>query len=392
MSPLCSAQLVQEGIDSLDASLSDLLVAIPPTDHTDYRDDSTLLVHDRDDQSNFADDDNNGPAVGDLLDILWDENNVVYPGVVHSQADDGTVTIHYDSGEVEADLDMTIVHWNHSEPTLLAAASSSLSGGNLQVTSTEAAVLNSMLEQVGNKPFLRHQAQGFDQYSLVNAYAREEETFLKTARPVYQREVPPGANVISSHTLYKLKHNDNNSFRLKARIAPHGNKDALKNVLSTDCSTCPPAVLRVLESIASLFGWKLYRADVKAAFLQTGAAQRDVYVRPPKESAIMSSHVWLLLTAAYGLVNANAKWQSQFDAVMIALGIAQSKSIPQLFYKKNDGKLTLLVAKIVDDLKAAGTEDNALRFLEEFDKKLKFAEINSGPGKLCHFGQQHRAT
>lgn len=48
--------------------------------------------------------------------------------------------------------------------------------------------------------------------------------------------------------------------------------------------------------------------DVKAAFLRSGEAKRDVYVRPPCESKMRSSHLWLLTVAAYGLVNANAKW------------------------------------------------------------------------------------
>lgn len=178
-----------------------------------------------------------------------------------------------------------------------------------------------MLEYFGNKPFLRHHAQGFDQFPLVNAYKAEEETFLKTARPVPKDKIPPSSNIISSHTLYKVKMNDDGSLKLKARIAPHGNEDDLKDTLSKDCSTCPPTGLRILESIASLFGWTLYKADVKAAFLQTGLAQRDVYVRPPRESEMKGTHLWLLLTAAYGLVNANAKWQHQADRVMLDIGL-----------------------------------------------------------------------
>ena len=52
--------------------------------------------------------------------------------------------------------------------------------------------------------------------------------------------------------------------------------------------------------------WTVSKADVKSAFLQTGKAQRDVYVVLPRESHDRA-HYWLLLTAAYGLVNANAK-------------------------------------------------------------------------------------
>lgn len=99
-----------------------------------------------------------------------------------------------------------------------------------------------------------------------------------------------------------------------------------------------------------------------------------------------STHVWLLLTAVYSLVNANAKWQNRLDSVMVSLGFSQFKYIPQLFYKKRNGKLILIMAKIVDDLKAAGCDDNVTLFLRYFDKIYKFGDINHGPGKVRYFG------
>ena len=125
---------------------------------------------------------------------------------------------------------------------------------------------------------------------------------------------------------------------------------------------------------------------MKAAFLQTGEAKRDVYVRPPKESSMKSTHLWLILMAAYGLVKANAKWQNQSDNLMLDLGLQQSSHIPQICFKKENGKLVLLVAKIVDDLKVAGEGNRAQVFLERFDKHFKFNKLNHGPGKLRFFG------
>lgn len=65
-----------------------------------------------------------------------------------------------------------------------------------------------------------------------------------------------------------------------------------------------------------MFRWWMKKADVKSPFLQTRQAQRDVYVVPTRESNDRSHywHYWLLLTAAYGLVNNNAKYQDQSDS------------------------------------------------------------------------------
>ena len=117
---------------------------------------------------------------------------------------------------------------------------------------------------------------------MINSYRLEEDTFVKGVEVVAIDEVPDGANIINSHVLYKVKQNDDGSLKLKARIAPHGNEDDMKNLLVSDCTICLPTGLRIVESIASLNGWKLLKADVKAAFLPTGYASRDFYVKPPK--------------------------------------------------------------------------------------------------------------
>lgn len=51
----------------------------------------------------------NVPAVDDKINVLWDDDKVFCPGVVQPEADDGTMTIHYGNGDVEADVDMTVV-------------------------------------------------------------------------------------------------------------------------------------------------------------------------------------------------------------------------------------------------------------------------------------------
>lgn len=71
---------------------------------------------------------------------------------------------------------------------------------------------------------------------------------------------------------------------------------------------CWPSGFRIYLAIASIKGWVLTNADVKQEFLQTPQALRDVYVIPPHECTDKDVY-WLLLTAGYGLVNANAKLQ-----------------------------------------------------------------------------------
>lgn len=81
---------------------------------------------------------------------------------------------------------------------------------------------------------------------------------MKTINVVPITKLTPNANVINSHVLYKIKHNDDNSLKLKARISLHGNDDAIKNELTKDCTSFPPNRIRTVQSLAKLKGWNLF--------------------------------------------------------------------------------------------------------------------------------------
>ena len=96
-----------------------------------------------------------------------------------------------------------------------------------------------MFDFFGNKQFMRFEAQGFPSYPLINAYMEEEGNFKKHVKMVHLSQVPKIANIVNSHSLFKLKKLDDSSLKLKSRIAPHGNEDSDKDDLKTDCSMWP---------------------------------------------------------------------------------------------------------------------------------------------------------
>lgn len=67
------------------------------------------------DQQDFSKDRPSGPAVGDRVDVFWDDTGEVYFSAVNAQADDGRVTIQYDNGNIESAVGMIGVHRTPSE-------------------------------------------------------------------------------------------------------------------------------------------------------------------------------------------------------------------------------------------------------------------------------------
>lgn len=119
--------------------------------------------------------------------------------------------------------------------------------------------------------------------------------------------------------------------------------------------------------------------------MQTGSALRDLFVVPPRECRRREFY-WLLLTAAYGLVNANAKWQQHSDEFLHTLGFAQVSFVPQLFYMMRDGFLCLLAVKFVDDIIICGDKTSRTKFIDSISRKDKVGTIVDSPGTFLFFG------
>ena len=369
------AQHVIESIDQITDSIEDLL-------HTDESCSDSDPDHDTDHRDTDDDNDTNSdpvqPQVGDAIEVFWPMDSQYYPGSVTEISDSGYHTVTYDDGDTEALL-INEENWRFAN-TLQSSTVTSLP----MLESNEQTSVGRIFDFFGNKPFLRHQAQGFDQAALENAYSAEETAFLKTVQPIPRSAVSDDANIIGSHTIYKIKSNDDKSLKIKARIAPHGNEDSMKSEMKSDCCICSPTGVRIVLTFAALFGWKVRRDDALTAFLQTGEAQRAVYVVPPKECRDRR-FLWLLLAAVYGLVNSNAKWQVQSDEAILQIGLVQSKFIPQLFYKIENSRLVLIVAKTFDDLMVSGEPDEADNFGKNFGKRFKLDSSSHGPGRMQFF-------
>ncbi len=70
-------------------------------------------------------------------------------------------------------------------------------------------------------------------------------------------------------------------FLMETKMIPHGNKDDLKDILSSDPSTAQFPIIRTVLSIAALHRFQVAKIDISGAYLQAKDIKRDIYVRPP---------------------------------------------------------------------------------------------------------------
>lgn len=76
--------------------------------------------------------------------------------------------------------------------------------------------------------------------------------FTERVRRFLIRDVPPNANTLSIHVIYKIAENDNHTLRLKARTDPHGNENSVRMKLLAKFCMCSPTVTRIIISLATI--------------------------------------------------------------------------------------------------------------------------------------------
>ena len=106
---------------------------------------------------------------------------------------------------------------------------------------------------------------------------------MKTLLEVSVNNLSKNGIVMNNHVIHKVNENNDGSLKIRAQIAPHGNRDKERDSLKTDLAQCPPTGIRILASIATIIKWAVSKIDFVSAFLQIGDAKRDVCIITPCE-------------------------------------------------------------------------------------------------------------
>jgi Reverse transcriptase (RNA-dependent DNA polymerase) len=207
------------------------------------------------------------------------------------------------------------------------------------------------------------------QEEMAESYLQEKNNWVKAKafNLVKIADVPVGANIISSHVVYKWKAEDS----LKARIVPHGHRDDEKQFLRTDAPTMSVEILRLIVSIAVENNWKIGSLDVKAAYLQATGFNRKIYVRPPKEERD-SNNVWRLEKPAYGLADSGRLWFLTAFRALESHGLNACPYDKTVFASKT---ALLFVTTQVDNFLFTGSDSEMKQFTDYMKAQFELSEL-----------------
>ena len=115
--------------------------------------------------------------------------------------------------------------------------------------------------------------------------------------------------------------------------------------------------------------------DIKSAFLQGQALDRDVVIKPPREAE--TDEVWCLKKCLYELKDASRKWYNIVKQTMIDLGCMVSKTDPTVFIFKENGCVSGILGTHVDDFLFGGNGNFETKIIGKMCDKFSVGKHES---------------
>lgn len=167
---------------------------------------------------------------------------------------------------------------------------------------------------------------------------------------------------------------------MKARIVPHGNRDAERDNIRKDTSNARLMAIRVILSLTTFLNFSITTVDVKGAYLQSGPISHDIYVRPPWEWRGSRGMLWRLLKFAYGIAESGRQWQVAVEQwMLVEYELKRVFGLSQFFIKRNaGGKIIMFVVKVTDDFLISGTNNERKDLVEALGKRFELSKITHG--------------
>ena len=173
--------------------------------------------------------------------------------------------------------------------------------------------------------------------------AKQQELDRLQQFDVYEEVVDEGQSCISTRWVVVRKGPD----RVKARLVARGFEESLSEAV--DSPTISKPCVRMVLAIAASNKWTIQSTDVKSAFLQGQNIERDVYLKPPKESSTPQGKVWKLRRCLYGLNDAARQFYNSLSKELLNIGCQRSGLDPALFMFFHNSHLAGVLVSHVDD-------------------------------------------
>ena len=308
---------------------------------TTHEDHDCKALNDSSDSEN----DENAATHNDINDLTQDDNDInnLTQDDTHSDADDDSREINEETQEAIEQIESES---QHSEPTTLRRNKSQIprmlqrlyphnkSAASKGNTNSQSSLITKT--QIKTDKEKREELQ-----------AKLEELDKLRKYEVYELVDDIGQQTVSCKWLIKVKED-----KVKARLVARGFEENFQD--RKDSPTCTRESLRMIFAVAASMNWTINTMDISSAFLQGNLMDREVFVKPPKESE-SGARLWKLKRCLYGLVDAPREWYQRVTKEMLLLQGKKSLLDKCLFVWHDKENLIGMLVTHVDDFQFCGS-------------------------------------
>ena len=213
----------------------------------------------------------------------------------------------------------------------------------------------------------------------------EELAMLKATRTWRLKEAPPGANIIGSKWVFKVKKDTaGNVICYKARLVMQGFSQ-IRGIDYDDTYalvTCLVSLHMVIV-MANCLGLELHQVDIKGAYLN-GVLNDDevLYMQHPPGYKAQGTgcSVLRLQKTLYGLKQSSWCWYQKLSSIFLSLSFTQCSINQAIFYKadKDQKALTVIVVHVDDCMITASSNMLIHKLIDGLHQQLEVTDL----GKL----------
>ena len=190
-------------------------------------------------------------------------------------------------------------------------------------------------------------------------------------------KLPPGAKVIDSGWVFKVKMNADGSVeRFKGRIVAKGYSQRPGiDFTDTFAHTLRPATLHLIIAMVTIENRELRSVDITSAFTN-GELEEDIYMRQPEGFHIGGPDmVCKLKKSLYGLKQAARQWNKKLHSVLTEMGFKRIESDRSVYIYCND-EVKIIVPIYIDDITFASKSPSAIdKYVKILSEYLKCRDL-----------------
>ncbi len=226
---------------------------------------------------------------------------------------------------------------------------------------------------------------------------------LEALKPVYKKDVPEDAEVLTSHMFVVDKFTANGDYdKKKAQMVSHGNK---QNAELHPNKSSPTAAIHSLFTVLALYAGKtnyqMGKVDIKGAFVQTPMTGPPIYMKISKNVVkyvvevfheyakyVMQEGILYtkMMKAMYGCVQASRLWYEHLTGVLKEAGY-KAAGMDECVWRRVDGKEMHVIVVYVDDLLIFASKKEMAAIKELFLKKFQWITMEL-TDKVSYLGMQ----